>query len=85
MSSFSERMGITQSFRPIQLDGIDKPLLNRLWNVYLGLDAIPNKLNVRDLLNNYTVTIWHYVFKENYDTAPVNYYDLKDFISDYFF
>ena len=87
MSSFSERMGITQSIRPIQLDGIDKPLLNRLWNIYskFVIEKLLLPHSNRSALDLYRITIWHNVFKENYDKAPISYYDLKDFMSAYFF
>ena len=87
MPSFSERMGLTPSIRPLQLDGIDQPLLNRLWNVYnlYVMDSIEPKYGNRDTLDLYRMLVWDNLFKESFDDAPYRFDELKQYIRDYFF
>lgn len=59
MSSFSDRMGITNPIKPIQLNGIDKPLLNRLWNIYLLniIEEIPLPKANNIVLHSYVIPL----------------------------
>ena len=87
MPSFSERMGLTPSIKSLQLDGIDQPLLSRLWNVYslYVMDSIQPKYGNRDALDLYRMLVWDNYFKESFDDAPNRYDELKQYIRDYFF
>lgn len=89
MPSFSERMGLTNSVRPLQLNGIDKPLLNSLWNIYnllvmKGIEPTHYDQNEQD---NYTRLVWLHIFKdiEPLDQAPYRYDFLVSKIRSYFF
>jgi hypothetical protein len=89
MSSFSERMGLTSSVRPLQLNRMDETLLNSLWNIYHGvvLKAIEPSRYSRVEQDNYTRVVWINIFKdvETYDDAPYHYDALIKKIKHYFY
>ena len=87
---FSQRQGITPKEKSIQLDFIDRDLLNGLWNIY--------KISILDSINegknytygtypflNFSNSVWHNFFKLPVDTIPYESYNVKSWIRKWFF
>ncbi|RBL93340.1 AbiJ-NTD4 domain-containing protein [Chitinophaga flava] len=79
---FSERIGITQSQKELQLTTLDDDLKNGLWNIYnvciynliSGSNHGSNSLSgIGELFANH---LWHNFFKLTIDSAPSDYYKL---------
>ncbi len=80
-------MGLTSNVKEFQLDYIDEPLRNRLWNLYgeLILSQVePDGYN-RNKQDGFTFTHWQNFFKKNYDEAPYSFENLKGHFKRYFF
>ncbi len=87
MNSFSDRIGLTATDTSIQLNRIDRALLNRLWNVYniFVLEKIRPDYGIRDKLELYVAIVWDKFLKEAHDEAPYHFEQVKDFIKAYFY
>jgi hypothetical protein len=80
---FSQRQGIKPSNKPLQLDFIDKDLLNGLWNIFklCILDTLKNETNYQ----KFAFSLWHNFFKLPVDRIPYTKYDTFDSIREWFF
>ena len=73
MKSFSERKGLRKVRTEIQVDSMDKPLRNRLWNVldYYYWSHEHGSLHIVKVpsaqMKSILTKVWHYYFKEPVD------------------
>lgn len=86
---FSQRIGKTQATKNIQLESIDKDLLNGLWNLIkiFMLDTIPkhSKYGNGGDFNNFSDILWHNFYKLPIDTIPEHHFQTEKLIRDNFF
>ena len=85
--SFSDRMGITKAKDVIQIESIDMPLTNKLWNI-LSIYLIES-IDKEYIKNSNSITLftalWHYHFKKTLDEMPEFKSGMKYEIKKYFF
>ncbi|MDL5051292.1 hypothetical protein QQ054_35405 [Oscillatoria amoena NRMC-F 0135] len=87
---FSERYGYTKPREALQIESVDEPLRNRLWNVLA--EAIFNKLIRLEEFGSFLQRLWHGYFKKNIDSIPYdkwindyNYKESRKEIKEYFY
>lgn len=82
---FSQRLGLTSIEKPLQIEFIDKELLNRLWNLYRIriLDFLDNKFDGQSNKRYFATFLWHNYFKKDMDEVSYDFtvtiYELKKF------
>jgi AbiJ N-terminal domain 4 len=87
---FSQRLGITNSTKVIQVENMDDDLKNSLWNILKVtiLDEIKDEhsyslgVNVSDFFSR---SLWHNFFKLSIDTTPGSFYAVKNYLREWFF
>jgi hypothetical protein len=83
---FSERIGRKQVRQELQIDGMDTPLRNRLWNTVVII--LPLRDVGGDLSNSsysFAKKCWHNFFKLPIDGIPYSAYSVRNCIRDWFF
>ena len=91
--NFSQRMGLTPPIKLIQIDSINKDLMNGLWNVFqiLILDELkPLSTGVfQDNLSNfqtqYFQRIWSSIFKLPVNEMRYTFWDVSEQVRKYYF
>lgn len=88
MNWFSERKGLKHTRTEIQIDPMDIPLRNQLWNLLDGFywskmhgDWVQEN---RDL-HSFFRSLLHNYFKETVDTMPTRWEKLYNYVRNYFF
>lgn len=91
--SFSQRMGLAPVVKVAQVDSIDKPLQNALWNVLLAdcfagfhsrEKAYPDKLRGSNF-HDFACDLYSDFYKTTIDTLPRNWSTFKSTIKESFF
>ena len=90
MNKFSDRIGITNSTKEMQIDSMDDELMNGLWNS-IKLHVIDPLVNAnfgnygRDEFETFCQFIWHNFYKLPVDTVPYHTHERIKHIRDWFF
>jgi hypothetical protein len=89
--SFSQRMGLKPVRDTLQVEALDQPLRNALWDC-LHLSIWEKFENVVDYstvehsnLKNFVYVLWHRYFNLPIDSAPSRMREVVNYVRDYFF
>jgi hypothetical protein len=86
--TFSQRMGLSPVRRALQINSMDEPLRNGLWNVVLEFlcDPLCETIWFREYRNpNLIGWIWAGYFDNTMDRLPENTRDIVKYFREYFF